>query len=81
MNANVQSAMFRDQPSVDSSEPSRLVAGGDLLQARGGAALRTHLMPLQQWLDEPNVTEISVNRTREIWIAKQGEPYMERHDA
>jgi len=81
MNANAQAAMFRDPPSVDSSEPAQSLAGGDLLQARGGAALRTHLMPLQQWLDEPNVTEISVNCARKIWIARQGEPFMERHDA
>ena len=48
--------------------------------ARGGAALRTHLKPFQRWLEAPGVTEISVNRGREIWIARQGEPYMERHE-
>ncbi len=49
--------------------------------ARGGAALRTHLRPLQRWLDAQAVTEISVNRAGEIWIARQGEAYMERHPA
>mgnify|MGYP003693596483 CR=1 FL=1 len=34
---------------------------------------------LQPWLDAAGVTEISVNRAREIWIARQGEQYMERH--
>ena len=48
---------------------------------RGSAALRTHLRPLQRWLDADAVTEISVNRAGEIWIARQGEPYMERHAA
>lgn len=84
MNANVQSAMFREQQSTESDESvlsGQPVNSSDLVQVPGGAALRTHLMPLQQWLDEPEVTEISVNRAREIWIAKQGEPYMERHDA
>src|SRR5260221_11188573 len=51
----------------------------DSPQARGGAALRTHLKPLQPWLGAAGVTEISVNRAREIWIARQGQPYMERH--
>lgn len=46
---------------------------------RGGAALRTHLEPLRHWLEMPGVTEISVNRPRELWIAKQGSGEMERH--
>lgn len=50
-------------------------------RARGSAALRTHLRPLQRWLDADAVTEISVNRAGELWIARQGEPYMERHAA
>src|SRR4051795_3028659 len=48
-------------------------------RARGGAALRTHLEPLRQWLEMPGVTEISVNRPGELWIAKQGTAEMERH--
>ena len=47
----------------------------------GTAALRTHLRPLQRWFEEQGVTEVSVNRPGEVWIARQGEPYMERHAA
>lgn len=53
----------------------------DSISLRGSAALRTHLLPLQTWLEQSDVTEISVNRAKEIWIARQGQPYMERHDA
>lgn len=53
----------------------------DRPQVRGGAALRTHLKPLERWLDADGVTEISVNRAGEVWIARQGKPYMERHAA
>src|SRR4051812_30627642 len=48
-------------------------------EARGTAALRTHLRPLQRWFEAQGVTEVSVNRPGEVWIARQGEPYMERH--
>lgn len=48
---------------------------------RGGAALRTHLEPLREWLEAPGITEISVNRAGEIWIARQGSAYMECHAA
>lgn len=53
----------------------------DSISLRGGAALRTHLQPLQHWLDQAGVTEISVNQAKEIWIARQGQPHMERHEA
>lgn len=53
----------------------------NLVAERGGAALRTHLMPLQRWFEAQGVTEVSVNRPGEVWIARQGEPYMERHAA
>lgn len=53
----------------------------NLTQERGGAALRTHLKPLQRWFEAQGVTEVSVNRPGEVWIARQGEPYMERHAA
>src|SRR5690242_9952293 len=46
--------------------------------ARGSAALRTHLAPLREWLDTTGVTEISVNRPGEVWIARQGKPSMDR---
>lgn len=74
MNAPLQASMFRD---TEWAEPGN----SELVPIRGGAALRTHLVPLQQWLDEPGITEISVNRAGEIWIARQGEPYMARHGA
>ena len=50
-------------------------------EQRGGAALRTHLRPLQQWLDVRDVTEISVNRPGEVWVAQQGRSDMRRHAA
>ena len=50
-------------------------------ESRGGAALRTHLKPLQRWFEAQGVTEVSVNQPGEVWIARQGEPYMERHAA
>ena len=50
-------------------------------EPRGTAALRTHLRPLQRWFDAQGVTEVSVNRPGEVWIARQGEPFMERHAA
>ncbi len=53
----------------------------NLAPERGGAALRTHLRPLQRWFEAQGVTEVSVNRPGEVWIARQGEPYMERHAA
>lgn len=56
-------------------------AAGERPEARGGAALRTHLRPLQRWLEAEAVTELSVNAPAEIWIARQGETYMERHAA
>ena len=48
---------------------------------RGSAALRTHLRPLERWFEAQGVTEVSVNCPGEVWIARQGEPYMERHTA
>lgn len=53
----------------------------NLTPERGGAALRTHLRPLQRWFEAQGVTEVSVNRPGEVWIARHGEPYMERHAA
>ena len=61
---------FQRQPPADNASNAPL---------RGGAALRTHLEPLREWLDTPGVTEISVNRPRELWIAQQGKADMERH--
>jgi type IV secretion system protein VirB11 len=39
-------------------------------------AIRTLLRPLEPFLHDPVVTEISVNKPREVWLAKQGQPYM-----
>src|SRR5205807_7952886 len=50
-------------------------------EPRGSAALRTHLRPLEGWFEGQGVTEVSVNRPGEVWIARQGEPHMERHAA
>ena len=50
-------------------------------ESRGGAALRTHLRPLERWFEAQGVTEVSVNRPGEVWIARQGESYMEQHAA
>ena len=50
-------------------------------EPRGGAALRTHLRPLHRWFEAQGVTEVSVNRPGEVWIARQGDPYMECHPA
>src|SRR6266478_4241874 len=77
MNARAQTLHVLDAAAA-TREPRKL---GDSAAPppRGGAALRTHLKPLQPWLDASGVTEISVNRACEIWIARQGQQYMERH--
>src|SRR5690348_14142811 len=75
MNARAESLHVLDGARGKIGDPR----AADLPQPRGGAALRTHLKPLQPWLDAAGVTEISVNRAREIWIARQGQQYMERH--
>ena len=59
--------------------PERIAA--DLPEQRGSAALRTHLRPLERWFQAQGVTEVSVNGPGEVWIARQGEPYMERHSS
>ncbi|MEO0499593.1 MAG: P-type DNA transfer ATPase VirB11 [Pseudomonadota bacterium] len=42
--------------------------------------LRTYLGPFATWLDEPDITEILVNRPGEVWIERAGAARMERHD-
>jgi type IV secretion system protein VirB11 len=44
-----------------------------------GIYLRTYLAPFAQWLDEPGVTDILVNRPSEIWI--DGPRGLQRLDA
>lgn len=68
-------------PSLTIPEAESTSDQADVMPPRGGAALRTHLAPLQPWLEQDGVTEISVNRAGEVWIAKQGEPTMTRHEA
>lgn len=42
-------------------------------------AVRTHLRPLEPFFAQDDVTEISINRPEEVWIARQGHAYMESH--
>jgi type IV secretion system protein VirB11 len=63
----------------DELHPRVDAAGANAAPARGSAALRTHLRPLEEWLSLDGVTEISVNRPGEVWVARQGEPHMRRH--
>lgn len=42
-------------------------------------ALDTYLIPLKRFFAEEDVSEISVNRPKEVWIEKRGQMY--RHDA
>lgn len=46
---------------------------------RSDVAVRTHLRPLEPFFAQDDVTEISINRPREVWIARQGHAYMEPH--
>lgn len=43
-----------------------------------GVYLRLYLRPFEGWLDQPDVTELMVNRPGEIWIERAGRPAMER---
>ncbi|MFT4177845.1 MAG: ATPase, T2SS/T4P/T4SS family [Thermomonas sp.] len=40
--------------------------------------LHSYLQPLRHWLDDPQVTEILINRPGEVWIERIGEPTMRR---
>lgn len=42
------------------------------------ASFRAKLTPIRQYLDDPAITEIAVNRPGELFIAKRGVGYMER---
>lgn len=46
---------------------------------RSDVAVRTHLRPLEPFFAQDDVTEISINRPQEVWIARQGHAYMDRH--
>lgn len=43
--------------------------------------LATYLAPFRRWLDREDVTEIIVNRPREVWIESAGQPGMQRIEA
>ena len=45
---------------------------------RSSVALNTYLRPIEPWLQEDGVTEISVNRPGEIWVERLGVVGMER---
>lgn len=40
----------------------------------GGVYLRTYLAPFSAWLDDPQVTDVLVNRPGEVWIERLGNP-------
>jgi type IV secretion system protein VirB11 len=46
----------------------------------GSIYLQSYLEPLRPWLDADDVTEILVNREKEIWVERIGAANMERHD-
>ena len=48
--------------------------------AFGGVYLRSYLAPFADWLEQPDVTDILVNRPGELWVECQGGA-MERFDA
>lgn len=41
-----------------------------------GVYLNLYLRPFAAWLDQPDVTEVMVNRPGEVWIERVGEPVM-----
>lgn len=46
-----------------------------------GVYLRTYLRPFASWLEQPDVTELIVNRPGELWVERAGGRAMERIDA
>lgn len=40
--------------------------------AFGGVYLRSYLAPFADWLEQPDVTDILVNRPGEVWVERQG---------
>src|SRR4051812_18763008 len=83
---NVSARALDSRSGTMQQRPGRPASGWAFTQQDkaplpGSAALRTHLEPLRPWLDAQGITEISVNRAHEIWIARQGHPHMECHSA
>jgi type IV secretion system protein VirB11 len=46
----------------------------------GGVYLRAYLRPFAAFLDQPDVTEVMVNRPGEVWIERAGQAAMSRID-
>ncbi|MFN3229745.1 MAG: P-type DNA transfer ATPase VirB11 [Asticcacaulis sp.] len=46
-----------------------------------GVYLAAYLAPFRRWLDEPEVTEVMVNQTGDVWIETTGQTHMQRVDA
>lgn len=44
------------------------------------ASFRVKLVPILPFLDDPTVTEIAVNRPGTLWVARQGQRYMQEHE-
>ncbi|SAL00281.1 type II secretion system protein E [Caballeronia arationis] len=42
------------------------------------ASFRAKLAPIVDYLDDAEVTELAINRPRELWLGRQGRRYMER---
>ena len=47
-------------------------------QAPGGVYLRTYLRPFARFLEQPDVTEVMVNRPGEVWVERAGQAAMVR---
>jgi type IV secretion system protein VirB11 len=46
-----------------------------------GVYLRSYLRPFARWLEQPDVSEVLVNRPGEVWVEAAGQPAMQRFDA
>ena len=57
------------------------IPGGDGAVQHEQVYLQAYLLPFQEWLRHPEVSEILVNRPGEMWIEVAGEPEMRRIDA
>ncbi|MGC1302072.1 MAG: P-type DNA transfer ATPase VirB11 [Caulobacteraceae bacterium] len=49
--------------------------------ATGGVYLRAYLRPFAPYLEQPDVTEVMVNRPGEVWVEKAGQVAMRRIEA
>ena len=44
------------------------------------ASFRAKLSLLTDYLDDPGITEVAINRPGEVWIGRQGQRYMQHAD-